>query len=58
MSTQTYEQAELEAVHRSLQVNLTKLRRLVEETEDRDIRHRVRGVIIKLEDAREAVRRV
>lgn len=54
----TFEQVELEAVRRSLNVNLTKLRRLVEETEDRDVRHRVRNLVIRLSDVEAEVGRV
>jgi CRISPR/Cas system CSM-associated protein Csm2 small subunit len=57
MRTRTYEEAELAAASTNLQVALTKLRRLLEETDDRDLAHRVRGVVIKLDDTRSALER-
>jgi hypothetical protein len=54
----TYADAELRATRTNLEIALVKLRRLLEETDDRDLAHRVRGVVIKLDDARSALERV
>jgi hypothetical protein len=54
----TYTDAELQAAQTNIEIALTKLRRLLEDEQNPDLRHRVRGVVIKLDDSLSALRRV